>query len=142
MDAVTAAGEVAKTISGDFIMTGIMLFIFILSTGYLVKIIRALVRDNKAQINEINLHHQNQIQTMVTDHHSRVDGLNQSYQASIERMNAELIDLNQKSLETQKSLLETIKENNEIILQSTGASIRLEASIDALVKAVRQASNS
>lgn len=141
MDAVTTAGEAAKAITGDYVMTGILLFLFLLSTGYLVRVIRALVRDNKTHLLEINKSHQEQMKLLVDDHQARLAEINRNYQTNVERMNRELIDLNQKSLETQKELIQTIKENNEIILQNNGASIRLEASIDALLKAVRQAAS-
>jgi len=139
MDAITTAGEATKTITGDYIMTGIMLFIFLLSTGYLIKVIKAIIRDHKAQIVELNTLHQTQINSLIETNQTRISEMNNRYQRNIESMNQKLVELNNKSLDTQKDLIQTIKDNNEIILQNNGVSIRLETSITALLDAVKSA---
>lgn len=134
---ITSAGEVARTITADYVMTGIMLFIFLISSGYLIKVIKAIIKDNKAHIVELNASHQSQINTLIENHQARLDEMNSRYQSSVESMNKKLLDLNRQAMETQKELITTIKENNEIILQHSGVSIRLETSVTSLLSTIK-----
>jgi len=112
MDQLSAAAEASKLIAGDYVMSGILLLIWGVSCWYLVKVIKAIISQNKSQINEIIKDHKDEVVTLTN----------------------QIRVMNENQQESNKELIQVLKENQEYIQLNTGAFYRLEALIKSMEK--------
>lgn len=111
MDITTAAGAVS-TVAQDLIMTAVLLFVWIASSWYLTKVIRAIIRDYRAQIEQLTNQHRDEMKVIIEKH---------------AELNEQLIDV--------------LKENQDYISQNTGILYRLEAQSSVITSVLTQKKN-
>lgn len=110
METLTTVSETASLLSKDLIMTGILLFIWLCTTLYLVKVIKAIVKDHKAQIIDLTAKHNTEIK----------------------ELNDRLLEVVREGQALSRDLISIIKETNETITFITGVLFRIEEKINNL----------